>query len=113
MALSPPIKEMVEEKLQRYCDKKVPVHFRNEIRMSFFIRDNFVTLFEERSSFLDPLSWSKTAVAQFRYDPKHQEWTLYCLDRNERWREYDMEPSKDLDVLIREIEKDSTGIFWG
>jgi hypothetical protein len=53
-------------------------------------------------------------VAQFRFDAKGNTWTLYCVDRSERWQIYfDLEPSPKLDDLLREVDEDPTGIFWG
>lgn len=41
-------------------------------------------------------------------------WTLWWADRNERWDRYwDMDPTPDVDELLREIDEDPTGIFWG
>jgi hypothetical protein len=54
------------------------------------------------------------AVAQMRYDQNTGEWTLYCADRNDRWHEYfDLLPTKDIGRILKEIDEDSTGIFWG
>jgi len=49
-----------------------------------------------------------------RYDEKTGEWTLYYADRNDRWHEYwDIESTKSIDKLLKEIDEDPTGIFWG
>ena len=62
----------------------------------------------------DPSKWSELKVAQFRYDSDKKDWSLYCADRNERWRIYpDMAASKDMDVLLKAVDEDPTGIFWG
>ena len=51
-------------------------------------------------------------VAQFRYDSATEKWTLYRADRNERWHEYwDLDPDKNLDTLLREVDEDPTRIF--
>jgi hypothetical protein len=114
MGLPPFTKRLVEKKLQDYCAQKVPEHARNQLRVGFKIRGNSVTLFEERPAFPDPSQWVDIVVAQFRYNPSCREWTLYCADRNSRWHEYDdLEANKDFDVLLREVEEDPTGIFWG
>ena len=82
--------------------------------MGFKVRGDSVTLFEEKPSFPDPSEWVDIVVAQFRYDLKKREWTLYSADRNSRWHEYwDIDPHKDFEVLLQEVEEDPTGIFWG
>ena len=53
-------------------------------------------------------------VAQLRYDNRSRLWTLYCIDRNERWWPYDfVEPSGDVEELLAALDEDPSGIFWG
>ncbi len=53
-------------------------------------------------------------IAQLRFDPDSDTWSLYCCDRNERWFPYfDTDPSRDVRPLLAEIDADPTGIFWG
>jgi len=71
-------------------------------------------MIEARPPFLGPSEWSELRVAQFRYDSETGTWTLYCADRNSRWHPYwDMEPTTEFDDLLREVDEDPTGIFWG
>jgi hypothetical protein len=70
-------------------------------------------MFEERPDTLRPTEWSRMVVAQFRYDPPTAHWSLYCADRNVRWHLYDeIGPTKDIGLLLREVDEDPTGI-WG
>ena len=108
------VKQLVEKKVTAFCKNRIPPHARHQIRMTFKLRGNHVTLFEERPLYQDPSQWTKMPIAQFRYNPETGEWMLYWKDRDEKWNEYwDFEPSKDLDDLIREVDEDPTHIFWG
>jgi hypothetical protein len=41
-------------------------------------------------------------------------WELYCLHRDLRWHSYQRMPrAKSFDRLLREVDADPTGIFWG
>lgn len=114
MALPEFTKKLIEKKLRDYCAKKVPSHVKDQYRLDFKSRGNSVTLYEERPYFMDPSEWVDIVIAQFRYDSKTQKWTLYCADRNSKWHEYlDLDPTKNFDVLLDEVEDDPTGIFWG
>ena len=114
MALPDVTRARVEKRLREYCENKVPPERRDEHRVGFKVRGNSVTLFEEKPSFFVSFGWVDIKVAQFRYDPKKKEWTLHCADRNSRWRQYHfLEPNKDFEVLLEEVEKDPTCIFWG
>jgi hypothetical protein len=114
MALPAPTRKLVESKLSRYCDEKVPPAARGQVRLGFRFRGNTVTVFEERPQIWLPDAWITIVVAQFRFDSRTSKWTLYCADRNSRWHEYlNAEPTRNLDDLIEEVDRDPTGIFWG
>jgi hypothetical protein len=114
MALSQTLRDQVERRLTQYCIDRIPEHARQQVRMSFRIRANNVTLLEERPAFMEPERWLDIPVAQFRFRPEDATWMLYWPDRNSRWHEYDdVDPTDALDDLLREVDKDPTGIFWG
>jgi hypothetical protein len=114
MPLPPLVRQVVDKKLTKYCAAKIPPEYRDQIRVHYKVRGNSVTLFESRPYWDDPSEWSNLAVAQFRYEPKDNTWTLYCADRNHRWHLYiDAESSRNLDDLLKEVDRDPTGIFWG
>jgi len=108
------IRAHVEAKLSEFIKRRCPGQVRDQLRLSFTIRGSSATLFEERPSLSDPSHWTTAPAAQFRYDSHTREWTLFCADRNSRWQPYwQIEPNRDLDVLLLEVEEDPTGIFWG
>lgn len=107
-------RRLVETVLTKYCAQKVPPHVRDQLRLGYRIRGNHVTLFEERPRFAQPSEWVDIVVAQFRFNPKDRKWTLYCADRNSRWHLYTpIAPRADFEALLREVDRDPTGIFYG
>ncbi len=114
MPLPHALREQVESRLTQYCERRIPEHARDQVRLRYRIRGNHVTLLEQRPAFLQPDQWVDIVVAQFRYRPEDGQWQLYCADRSSRWHEYyDLAPSDDLEDLLREVDQDPTGIFWG
>jgi len=108
------VRQAVDRKLAAFYKRRLPTEVLDEIRLLHTVRGNSVTLIEARPPFLGPPEWSRLRVAQFRYDADMGTWTLHYADRNGRWHPYwDMEPTKKLDDLIREVDEDPTGIFWG
>ncbi|MBI4683810.1 MAG: DUF3024 domain-containing protein [Nitrospirae bacterium] len=109
------VKTLIEKKVGDYCTKKAPPHVLDKLKISYNIRGNSVTIFENRAPWHpDMKEWTSMPVAQMRYDNKTGEWTLYCADRNDRWHKYmGIKPTKDIDIILTEIDKDPTGIFWG
>jgi Protein of unknown function (DUF3024) len=58
--------------------------------------------------------WTRKRVCTFDWDATTRLWALYARDRNGRRLEYPfIEPVRDLALLIRELDKDPTCIFWG
>jgi hypothetical protein len=52
MALLALTRKLVERKLKKSCDEKVPAYMLRQLRLGFKIRGKSVTLFEERPSYL-------------------------------------------------------------
>ena len=104
----------VEKRLSAYCEKRIPRHVRDQVRLSFQVTGNKVHLYESRPSFPKPEQWVDMKIAQFEYNPTTRRWTLYCFDRNSRRRPYHELPGElDFESLLAEVDKDPTGFFWG
>ena len=114
MALPLLVRQFVEIKMKQYCDTKIPIEHQNEIKLLYNIRGNNVTLIESRPLFLDKNKWGEFKIAQFRYNPNNNKWALYCRNRNEKWFIYmNIDDCENLEDLLKEVDDDPTGIFWG
>jgi hypothetical protein len=67
MALPPLVQQLVDAKLAKYCERKIPEHVRDKIKLVHKARGDSVTLVETRPYFKDPSIWTEHGVAQFRY----------------------------------------------
>ena len=102
--------------LDHYCSKKFPPHVRDEMRLLYTVDGNAITLYEERPRYRPKAGepWYRMGVARIRYVATQGAWVLYCSDRHERWHRYDLlEPTLEFGVVLAEIDRDPTGIFWG
>ncbi len=114
MALPVLTRHLVETKLTAYCEHKIPLHVRDQVKISFNVRGSHVTLNEEQVAFAKPGTGVTIPIAQFRFDDNAGVWTLYCADRNSKWHRYTQtKPSRNIDALLLAIDADQTGIFWG
>lgn len=114
MALPEILKAKATKTLSQYCHDKIPPHVRDQIKLEFKFRGNTVTLFEVRPVWNDSSRHTNQPVAQFRFDMNSKKWNLYCCDRNAKWHSYiGVAPTTDFDSLIKEVDRDPTGIFWG
>lgn len=109
------VKSLAEKKIDVFLKKRLPPWAAAEVRLSYKVRGASVTVYEHRAPWTEgDTEWTVMSVAQLRYDAKSGKWTLYCADRNSRWHEYtNVSPTKNIDVLLSEIDSDPTGIFWG
>jgi len=97
-----------------YCERRVPPHVRDQVRMHHEFRGDSVTLFEDRPRWDKPEVWIHNPIAQFRFEKDGGRWTLYCADRNSKWHLYEIaKPSSDLESMLRAVDEDRTGIFFG
>jgi Protein of unknown function (DUF3024) len=113
MALLPLVRQLVEAKLNNYCNRKVLVDVRDQPRLGYKFRGNSVTLVESRSVSKDSEEWEESVIAQFRYEAERKSWTLYYPNSNERWRPYSQcVPSTNLNDLLKEVDEDPISIFW-
>ena len=107
-------KKLIETKLAEYCTNRIPEHAREQIKLIFNIRGNKVTLIETRPYYKDPSIRTENPIAQLRFDNAVKKWSLYYMDRNDRWHLYDLvKPSTDYNDLLKALDRDPTGRFWG
>lgn len=116
MPMQPAVRDDAVRRVAAFCERRVPVDLRGELRLEQSVRGSRITIVERRppwSELVGP-GWTSTNVAQLRHDERSDRWTLYAADRNDRWFLYeDIGPSRDVDPLLAEIEQDPTGVFWG
>ncbi len=113
MAISEPDRRRIAALLNRHCER-IPLHVRDQLRHAFTMSATAVELFEERPAFRNPSEWSRHPVAKFRFVATRRLWALYCVHRDLKWHSYQPLPQAgDFEILLREVERDPTGIFWG
>lgn len=114
MAIPELLRKSAERRLDKYCAEKIPPCARDQVRLSYRVRGDTVTLFEERISFSDPTKWLAMGIAQFRFNHELNQWTLHHSDRNNRWHFYlNAVPSLDFSKLLRVLDDDPLRMFWG
>ena len=95
---------------------RIPVQARDQLRIELDVSDRHVTIQECRPPWNLEYSteWTRLPVARIRYYMKRSEWSLYWVDRNSDFHEYELvAPSSDVNDLLAEIDADPTYIFWG
>lgn len=100
----------VDKLFKSFCEKRVPPHSRDQVRMSYKVTGSKVILIESRPHFQDLSIWIEMPIAQFEYSAATKAWSLYAYDRNDKRKPYS---KGSLEQLIQDVDQDLTGIFWG
>src|SRR6056297_3554700 len=109
MALDDLQQKRVKKSLDIFCENRFPERVKNQIKLDYNIGGNYVTLIEKRSHYKDPKKWTKQKIAQFRFNPGDNKWSLYWWRHTGMWYKYDeIEPSNNLQKLVDEVDEDPT-----
>jgi hypothetical protein len=103
-------------RVQRWCRARVPEHVRNEVRVELDVAERHLTIVECRPPWRPDSGseWTRFPIARLRYTKASRSWLLYWRDRNLRFHEYDRAPATaNIEVLLTELDRDPTAIFWG
>jgi Protein of unknown function (DUF3024) len=102
--------------LARFCRERVPSAMSGQVRLEYEIHGHQVILVERRPPWQSQTpdeEWLRTPVARFRFVNDPAGWTLDWPDRDDKWHRYQFTSAKTLAGLLREVDRDPTGIFWG
>ena len=110
------LSELDVARVQRWCAARVPDHARHEVRVECQTAPRHLTIVERRAPWRAESGpeWTTFPIARLRYTVADKSWTLYFRDRNLRFHRYDLlAPSRQIDDLLTELDRDPTCIFWG
>jgi len=120
MAIDEFTEAAAEEKLDHFCENRIPPHAKEQVRMSWSFWRNSIILYEERKAYMDRSRWIKMKVARMDFDAETKGWTLWAYDRNSKPLYYpnlhpdvSVRSTASLDEVIAEIDNDPTCIFFG
>lgn len=111
--------ELDRQRILRWVDARneaLPERARGQIGYEVDLSATSATILECRPPWRSDFGpdWSRLPVAHLRHTKIRNEWSLYWRDRNLRFHLYDLvAPSRHVDDLLAEIDRDATGIFWG
>jgi Protein of unknown function (DUF3024) len=103
-------------RVRRWCEQRVPAQARDQVRVECDVAPRHLTIVERRPPWRQGAGpeWTRSPIARLHYTRATNTWTLYWRDRNLPFHRYDqIEPSPQIDDLLREIDRNPTAIFWG
>lgn len=110
-----PLPEADLRRIAASCEENSPARLADQVRVEHHVRGRHVTICETRAPWDGEGEWTHQPLAQLRYVPDDERWTLHWADRNSRWHEYREGNifTGSAAELLAEIDEDPTCIFWG
>jgi hypothetical protein len=109
--------ELEVARVRKWCHARVPEHLHDQVRVECDVTDRhltIVTIVEVRPPWDGVGEHTRFPVARLSYVGTRRVWSLYWRDRNGRFHAYDdVQPSRSVEPLLDEIERDPMAIFWG
>jgi len=94
--------------------RQPPEHLRDQLRLELEVDGHRVRIWEIRPLWSDATQTVRSGVAQFTYTRSRDEWKLYWRRRDGKWHAWDQaENTGPLDRLVRVVDEDRRGGFWG
>ncbi len=101
----------------KWCEDRTPVEHRDKLRVEVVFRGNSADIIDAHAPWHPEMGneWEHVRAAKITWDPLSGRWALFALDRNDKLIHYSEEfrVPETLNGVLREIERDPTGIFWG
>jgi len=115
MALSEFEIKKCEKIVREYVEKhRPPAHLRNEVDLSFRIREQSVEIFEIRAMWNDPTEKIEEFVAKATYVKSGNIWKIFWQRADLKWHSYQPEPEvKTLEEFLDVVERDEHCCFFG
>lgn len=104
----------IEGALTPFCGRRSPAHARHQVRTEYRVKGHDVLIVEVRVVWDDPTRWTELGVAKLKFIRKTGEWTLFWRRASLRWQAYEpLAGSRDLAVLVGEVDRDPHRCFFG
>ncbi len=106
--------QKIKIKIGRFCSEKTPEHLKDQLRFEYEIEKQNVIIYEVRPFWKDPSEFIKMPIAKLTYVNSRNIWKLYWKRANDKWTLYETRRSAtDLGSMLKEIDEDSFGCFFG
>ena len=114
MAFSEKELKRIDQVVGELCRRRSPAHLKDELRLSYSVKSHEVLVQEARRDWHDPSEWVTLDIAKLRYVRTSDEWRLYWKRASGQWWLYEPHTrSKSLASMVKEIDIDSDGCFFG
>jgi hypothetical protein len=104
----------IEGVVAPFCDRRSPAHARHQVRTEYRVKGHDVLIVEVRVVWDEPSRWMDHGIAKLRFNRNAGDWRLFWQRVSLKWESYKpLASSRDLAVLVGEIDRDPHGCFFG
>jgi len=104
----------IERVVGELCQRRSPPHLKDNLRLSYSVKNHEVLIQESRPDWHNPSEWIESDIAKLRYVRASAEWRLYWKRASGKWWQYEPHSaSNSLSSMVKEIDIDSHGCFFG
>lgn len=97
-----------------FCERRIPPHVRDQLRLEYETKRHDVVLFERRPDYGGRIGVIDSPVAKFKFVRTVGEWRLFWQRADLKWHLYEPLPrSRELEVLVAGVDDDPYGCFFG
>jgi hypothetical protein len=106
-------------RVRRWVDarnKRIPQRARDQVRYELDIADRHLTVLECRPPWRSDFGpdWTRFPIVRLHYTKANRTWAIYWRDRNLKFHRFEpVAPSRHVEELVRAVDEDHSGIFWG
>jgi Protein of unknown function (DUF3024) len=104
----------IEGIVETFCRRRSPVHARHQVRTEYRVKGQDVLIIEVRTVWDDPTRWMEHGIAKFKFNRKTGEWRLFWQRASLKWEAYEpLSANRELSELVKEVDRDPHGCFFG
>ena len=104
----------IKKEVGGFCSKRSPAHLKDQLRYDYEVDKQSVIIYEIRPMWENPQKHTKAPVAKLTYVIGRKIWKLFWQRANMKWVAYEPgQSAPDLNTLVKEIDADRYGCFFG
>jgi hypothetical protein len=104
----------IDKTVGELCRRMSPPQLADQLRVVYDIDGDSVSIWEERPPWRGHGAWTRRGIAKLRNIRSRATWTLYWMRADLKWHLFEpVAPAKDLDALVKVVDENPYGAFFG
>lgn len=106
--------QRIKKEVGGLCTKRTPADLSDKLRCEYEVDKQSVIIYEVRPAWDQPSEVTRFPMAKLTYVISRKAWKLYWKRANMKWVAYEpKESSRNIGDLVKEIDNDEYGCFFG